>query len=66
MQIQENFENSEKFEEITKITKIRENQEFRGTLTQLDAIWSLFCGTPTFTHPHPQLLGLRQYIGFSP
>jgi hypothetical protein len=33
---------------MRKFKKIRENEEFCGTLTQLDAIWSLFWGTLNF------------------
>jgi hypothetical protein len=32
-----------------KNAEIRENHEFRATLTQFNAIWSLFCGTLTLT-----------------
>ncbi len=51
--------NREKARKMRKFKKIRENQEFRGNLTQLDAIWSLFCGTLNFW-------GCGSISGFSP
>jgi hypothetical protein len=62
LKIQKNSRKSRKSRKFEKYQKIRENQEFRGTLIQLDTIWSLFCGILTLTHPYPQLLGLRQFI----
>jgi hypothetical protein len=38
----------EKSRKMRKFKKILENQEFRGTLIQLDAIWSLFWGILSF------------------
>jgi hypothetical protein len=48
----ENREMQEKSRKIRKLKKIPENHEFPSTLTQFDAIWSLFHGTLILTHPH--------------
>jgi hypothetical protein len=51
---------------MRKFKKIPENQEFCGTLTQFDAIWSLFCGTLAIAHLTLNFYGCGSISGFSP